>query len=54
MSSARGGAVHIGRIGALALTLGVGAAVASGTAVARADTADSDGPGSSERSSQRA
>ncbi len=54
MSSARRGAVHIGRIGALALTLGVGAAVASGTAVARADTADSDGPGSSDRSSQRA
>ncbi len=54
MRSDGGAAVHIGRIGALAVALGVGAAVASGTGVARADTSDA-GPGdSSERSSQQA
>jgi hypothetical protein len=54
MRSDGGAAVHTGRIGALAVALGVGAAVASGTGVARADTSDA-GPGdSSERSSQQA
>ena len=54
MISARGAAVHVGRLGALAVTLGVGAAVASGTGIARADTTDPGTPGSSDRTSQRA
>ena len=54
MRSDRGAAVHIGRIGALAIALGVGAAVASGTGVARADAPDTGARGSSERSSQQA
>jgi len=53
MSSATGAAIHIGRVGALAITLGVGAALASGATMARADTADSDTPGSTQRTSDR-
>ena len=37
MSSARGAAIHVGRIGTLAVALGIGAAVAGGTGVAWAD-----------------
>jgi hypothetical protein len=40
MGCPRSAATHIGRIGALAIALGVGAAVATGTGVAQADTAD--------------
>ena len=40
MGCPRSAATQIGRIGALAIALGVGAAVATGTGVAQADTAD--------------
>ena len=40
MGCPRSAATHIGRIGALAIALGVGAAVATGTGVAQADTSD--------------
>ena len=40
MTSPKRAATYIGRIGALAVTLGVGHALASGTAVASADSAD--------------
>ncbi len=48
MSPTRSATAHVGRIGALAVALGVGAAVATGTGVAWADTPDS---GSSTHSS---
>lgn len=50
MSSAKSAASHIGRIGALAVTLGVGAALATGPSVAWADTSDTGTPESSEQS----
>ncbi|MEI6252860.1 MAG: DUF4185 domain-containing protein [Mycobacteriaceae bacterium] len=40
MSSANRAVAHVGRVGALAVTLGIGAAVAVGTPVAWADTSD--------------
>jgi hypothetical protein len=46
MSSTNSAATHIGRIGGLAVALGVGAAIASGTGVAWADTTDG-GPSTS-------
>ncbi|MEZ5130486.1 MAG: DUF4185 domain-containing protein [Mycobacterium sp.] len=45
----RKAAASVGRIGTLAATLGVGAAVAFGTGVAWADTAESSGPDSSQQ-----
>jgi hypothetical protein len=48
MTSARGAAVGIGRVGALALALGIGAAVTGGVGAAWADT---DNTGSSEQTS---
>ena len=46
MNSPKNAAMHVGRIGALAIALGVGAAIASGTAVAWADSADDSGTAS--------
>ena len=48
MNPTKNAAAYVGRIGALAVALGVGAAMTTGTAVAWADTSDS---GSSSRSS---
>ena len=45
----RKAAASVGRIRTLAATLGVGAAVAFGTGVAWADTAESSGPDSSQQ-----
>ena len=51
MRSDRGAAAQVGRIGALAVVLGVGAALTTGTGVARADSPDS---GTPDRTSQQA
>jgi hypothetical protein len=40
--SSGGAAAHVGRLGALAVALGIGAAMATGTGVAWADTSDTD------------
>ncbi|MGU3501221.1 hypothetical protein [Mycobacterium sp. C31M] len=48
-----GSAVFVGRVGALAVALGVGAAIAGGTAVAGADGTDSGDSGSSASESKR-
>ena len=53
MSSARGAAAHIGRVGSLAVAMGIGAAVATGTGVAWADTSDTSDSGATSSSSQR-
>ena len=50
MNSANGAAAYVGRVGALAVTLGLGAAVLTGTGVAWAETGDGgSGRGSSEQ-----
>ena len=51
MSSAKHAATHIGRVGALAVALGIGAAMASGTAWA--DTSDTSETGSTGRNSEQ-
>lgn len=54
MRAKMGAAAHIGRIGALAVALGVGAAVATGQGVASADTGDSGSADSTSSSSASA
>ena len=51
MSATNNAATYIGRIGGLAVALGVGAAIASGTGIAYADTTSSDSSSSSSDSS---
>jgi len=56
MSCPKRAAAHIGRIGALAISLGVGTAVVAGAGTAWADTTDTapNGPGSSSQQSRSA
>jgi hypothetical protein len=55
MNSANRAAAHVGRVGALAVALGIGAAVATGSGVARADNGDRvPGPESSEQAGDSA
>ncbi|TRW86298.1 PQQ-dependent sugar dehydrogenase [Mycolicibacterium sp. 018/SC-01/001] len=53
-TSGRGTALHIGRVGGLAVALGVGAAVLTGQAVASADSGDSSSAGSTTANSAAA